>query len=53
MESNMHISQNKTGVVILILDKVELRRKNITNRDKEIRSYSNAISQPWLPTGIP
>lgn len=44
MESKMHISQNKTGVVILTLDKVELRRKNVTNRVKEIRSYSNAIS---------
>lgn len=38
MESNMYISQNKSGVVILILDKVELRRENITNKDKEIRS---------------
>lgn len=38
MESNMYISQNKSEVVILILDKVELRRENITNKDKEIRS---------------
>lgn len=38
MESNMYISQNKSRVVILILDKVELRRENITNKDKEIRS---------------
>lgn len=38
MESNMYISQNKSGVVTLILDKVELRRENITNKDKEIRS---------------
>lgn len=53
MESNMYISQNKSGVVILILDKVELRRENITNKDKEIKAKVMQFHNPGCTLGSP